>query len=480
MKRSKRLAILLGILICVSLAAFGVSRYEKQKEFIKNSDEIIMEVDQEEVNLLSWECDTGTFTFHRDEEGSWIYDEDEEFPVDEEKLGELLELFEEFGASFIIEEVEDFGQYGLDTPVCTIRMETESDAYEILLGNYSAMDSQRYVSIGDGNVYLVKTDPLDRFEIELSHVIRHDEIPKLADVTQIRFSGAESEQIVYEEESRATYHSEDVYFVKREETLLPLDTARVQGYLDTIQSLNLKDYVNYKVTEEELASYGLDTPELSVRIEHTKTEEDTGEESEETFVLHIGRDPKEAEAEKAEAEAAEDEEEKAEDTEEDQVTAYARVGESRIIYRLTPEQYRRLEEMSYDSLRHQELFWADFSDVYQMDILLEGSSYTITSEEEGENKTWYYQEEELDLAELRTAVRELRAESFTDQTPDQKEELGLTIYLDHEDFPKVQIQLYRYDGENCIAVVDGVPTAFVERSRVVDLMETVNRIVLKG
>lgn len=476
MKRNKKLGILCGILFCVSLAAFGVSRYEKQKEIIKNSDEIIMEVNKEEVNVLSWECDTGSFAFHKDENKDWSYDEDEEFPVDDEKINDLLELFEAFGVSFRIEEVEDFGQYGLDTPVCTIRMETEEDTYEILLGDYSTMDSQRYVSVGDGNVYLVKTDPLDRFEIEIADVIRHDEIPGLADVTQIQFSGAESEQIIYEEESPNTYNPEDVYFVKREETLLPLDTSRVQEYLDTIRNLNLKDYVNYKASEEDLADYGLDTPELSLTIDYTKTEEETEEETKETFVLHIGRDP--AEQEKEETEPETDKEEKDGDSEEE-VTAYARVGESKVIYQITAEQYKKLKEISYDSLRHQELFWADFSDMYQLTVQLGGSSYTITSELKGDDRTYYYQDEELEMADIRSTIRGLKAVSFTDQTPDQKEEISLTIYLDNENFPEVHIQLYRYDGDDCIAVVDGKTVAFVERSCVVDLIEAVNSIILK-
>lgn len=476
MKRNKKLGILCGILFCVSLAAFGVSRYEKQKEIIKNSDEIIMEVNKEEVNALSWECDTGSFAFHKDENKDWSYDEDEEFPVDDEKINDLLELFEAFGVSFRIEEVEDFGQYGLDTPVCTIRMETEEDTYEILLGDYSTMDSQRYVSVGDGNVYLVKTDPLDRFEIEIADVIRHDEIPGLADVTQIQFSGAESEQIIYEEESPNTYNPEDVYFVKREETLLPLDTSRVQEYLDTIRNLNLKDYVNYKASEEDLADYGLDTPELSLTIDYTKTEEETEEETKETFVLHIGRDP--AEQEKEETEPETDTEEKDGDSEEE-VTAYARVGESKVIYQITAEQYKKLKEMSYDSLRHQELFWADFSDMYQLTVQLEGSSYTITSELKGDDRTYYYQDEELEMADIRSTIRGLKAVSFTDQTPDQKEEISLTIYLDNENCSEVHIQLYRYDGDDCIAVVDGKTAALVERASVVDLIEAVNRIILK-
>lgn len=394
--------------------------------------------------------------------------------MDEEKIGELLEQFREFGVSFVIEEVEDWEQYGLDSPVCTIRMETEGETYEILLGDYSAMDSERYVSVGDGNAYLVKTDPLEQFEVEIQDMIRHDEIPKLNGVKQIQFSGGEAGRIVYEEDSPDTYYEEDVYFMEQEDGKKPLDTSRVEEWLDVIRNLNPKDYVTYNASEEDLAQYGLDTPMLSVSVEYTATD-DEEEELTENFVLHIGRDPKEQEAEDAETNAEDGEGES-----EEEVTAYARVGESDIIYQISANQYKELMDRDYDSLRHQEMFWGDFSKMYRLDISLEGETYTITSELEEEDRVYYYQEEELEMAGLRSTIGGIKAESFTDEevSQSQKEEIGLTIYLDDENFPEVRIQLYRYDGDDCLAVVDGKATAFVERACVVDLIEAVNRIVL--
>lgn len=476
MKRGKKIGILAGVFCCISLAAFGVSRYEEQKEIIKNSDEIILEVAGEEVNTLSWECGTGSFAFHKDENGTWLYDTDENFPVDEEKIGELLEQFREFGVSFVIEEVEDWEQYGLDSPVCTIRIETEGETYEILLGDYSAMDSERYVSVGDGNAYLVKTDPLEQFEVEIQDMIRHDEIPELNGVKLIQFSGEEAGQIVYVEDSPDTYYEEDVYFMEQEDGKKPLDTSRVEAWLDVVRNLNPKDYVAYNVSEDDLGQYGLDAPVLSASIEYTETD-DEEEELTENFVLHIGRDPQEQKAEDAEADAETNGEDGEEETEEE-VTAYARIGESGIIYQISSEQYKELMDRDYDSLRHQEMFWGDFSKMYQLDISLEGETYTITSEMDGEDRVYHYQEEELEMAGLRSAIREIKAGSFTDEKADQKEEIGLTIYLDDENFPEVRIQLYRYDGDDCLAVVNGKTTAFVERACVIDLIEAVNRIVL--
>lgn len=120
MNRSKKLYILLGVLAAVCIATFAVMRIEEHKEQIKNSEDIILELPSELVQSLSWEYGETALAFHKD--GIWLYDEDEAFPVSEEQVNTLLEQFEAFGVSFIIENVEDFGQYGLDNPVCTIHL----------------------------------------------------------------------------------------------------------------------------------------------------------------------------------------------------------------------------------------------------------------------------------------------------------------------------------------------------------------------
>ena len=470
MKRAKRIYILLGVLAVVCIAAFAVMQYQEQQEIIQNTDEIILEVDAGTVQSLSWEYESETLAFHKD--GTWLYDEDEAFPVDEEKMNELLETFQAFGAAFIIHDVTDFAQYGLDDPVCTIDLTTEDTSYEIQLGDYSTMDAQRYVSIGDGNVYLVKEDPLDTFDVELSDLIDNDETPSFDQVESIQFTGSDSYQVIYQEESTYSYCADDVYFKEQDGTYLPLDTSLVDSYLSTITSLSPTDYVTYNAAEEDLATYGLDNPELTVTVTYTpETDEDSEEASEPVvFTISVSRDPEERSA----AEEAETtEEEDAAD-----ITAYARIGESKIIYQITGSQYQSLMAASYNDLRHQEVFYADFADVTSLDITLEDAVYTITSEGTGDKKTFSYNGEEIEIEDLQDALEAMTASSFTDESPAQKEEISLTIRLDNETYPEIQIQLYRYDGEQCLAVVDGEPVSLVSRSSVVDLIEAVNAIVL--
>lgn len=484
MSRSKKLYVLLGVLLAVCLAVFGASRYNERKEEIKNSDEIILEVASDDVTSLSWEYEGESLAFHKGE--NWLYDEDEAFPVDEEKIAELLSQFEQFGVSFIIENVEDYGQYGLEKPVCKINLGTEEQTYEICLGDYSTMDSQRYVSIGDGNVYLVKHDPFEDFEITIRDMIKNDEIPELSGAESIQFAGTENYSVTYEEESSNTYNAEDVYFTKQDGTVLPLDTANVGNYLQAVRDLDLSNYVSYNASEEEIASYGLDNPELTVTVQYPVKDEENGEEEaagSDTFVLHVSRDSKAREAamEESDLEAETDEEtDEGTDgeTDEEEVPAYVRIGESQIIYQISEDDYKALMDASYNTLRHQEILPADFNDVTQFDITLEGADYSITSGQEDEKTIWYYQEEEVSTADIKSALMLLKADGFTDEQPSQKEEIRVTVHLNNENFPEVKIELYRYDGSHCLAVVDGKPVALVERSYVVDLVEAVNGIVL--
>ena len=471
MKRSKKLIALVAILVVACIATFALTQYEEKQEEIKNSDAIILEIPTDTVESLSWEYTEDGLGFHKGETG-WLYDDDEAFPVSEDKINDILSNFEAFGVSFIIENVEDYSQYGLDDPECTISLSTTEQNYNIKLGAFSKMDEQRYVDIGDGNVYLVSNDPIDYLETALSSMIEHDDTTGFENVVDITFSGSENYTIVKTEDSPNTYNAEDIYFAQIDGEELPLDTDDITDYLNTITTLDLLDYVTYNATEEELASYGLDDPELTVTVNYTYTGEDDDEVSD-ICVIHIGRNVEELAAYEAAKEA---------DETLPNVTQYVRVGDSQIVYELSDLDYLTLSGTAYDDLRHREVIWADFDTVTQIDITLEGENHALTSildeEDEDAERVWYYGEEELDIDDLKNALEDLSADSFTDETPSEKEEISLTVYLDNENFPQVKIQLYRYDGSLCLAVVDGETVSLVDRGDVMELVEAVQSIVL--
>lgn len=500
MKRLKKLGGLLGILVVCCIATYALTHYEQTQEQIRSSEAVILQIQEDAVTSLSWGYaeDGEELSFYK-EDGVWYYAEDAAFPVSEEKVMDILSHFEAFSSSFCIENVEDYSQYGLDEPECTLTIGVGEDTTTIKLGAYSKMDQQRYVDIGDGNVYLVPEDPVDYVTSSVRNMIQDDTTPGFETVVDIRFEGAENYIIQRMEDTAYSYSDEDVYFVQQSGKYLPLDTANVTGYLNTITTLDLLDYVTYNATEEELERYGLADPELTVTVNYTDEdgeEDENGEKPQiaDTCVIHIGRNAEElAAAQEAEANGEEPE----------TVSAYVRVGDSQIVYSLDSLDYDTLSGASYEDLRHKEVFWADFADVTQIDITLEGTAHTLTSEvdpEDEDSRLWYYGEkddvvaeteettdetaeetqepETLDVSDLKSAIKVLYANSFTEEAPAGKEEIRLTLHLDRETFPETEIVLYRYSGTECLAEVNGESVSLVPRSSVMELVEAVQTIVL--
>ena len=470
MRKATKLYALLGVLLVVCIAAFAVSRYEEKKEQIKNSGEVILEIPTDSVTALSWTNESGKFSFTKDE--TWVYDDDNAFPVDEEKINDLLEQFTSFAAAFSIDDVEDYAQYGLDEPICTIKITAGEESYTVELGDFSKMDEQRYVSIGDGKVYLVSHDPLDEFGAVLRDMILDDTIPEFDTAKQIAFTGSENYTISYDEETKSIC-ADDVYFTDGK----PLDTAVITEWLTSLHELDLTNYVSYNVTDEELETFGLDEPALAITIDYSSSSDEDGNETDSgTFVLHLSQNPEE---QAAYEEAIANEEDVLPD-----VTCYARVGDSQIVYQITQSEFDALTDVSYDALRHQKIFTADFDTVTSIDVTLEGEDYIFTynpPEDEDDadvEGTWTYQDTEFDIFDFSYALRALAATNFTVETPTGQEEISLTLHLDNEDFSTFTLTLYRYDGESCIACVDGESVAFVSRDKAVDLIEAVRAVTL--
>lgn len=523
MKRYKRILILLGLLIVIGVAAFAVTRYEEKKEEIAQTDEIILSLASSDVTKLSWTYgDNELLAFHRagadtatDAEGGlWVYDDDEAFPVDADKVEELIDKFSSLAAAFVIDDVEDYSQYGLDEPECTIDMTVGGADYEIKLGAYSTMDEERYASIGDGKVYLLASDPMDSFDLELSDMIANDELPSFDSVSSLKVEGQESYTAEYTDTNTVTYSDDDKYFVTKDGEKLALDTDSVTSYLSSISGLTLGDYVTYNATGDELKAYGLDTPDLTVTVVYTEkpdSDDDSEDAEEKTFVMSIAKNPdakEDAEEQtgdtEASAESSVSPETGADDGADEDKTpaAYLRIGDSQIVYELGSDDYDTLMASSCDDLRHSELVWVDFDDVTQIDVTLDGEDYTFTSKTETvpadeadteksddaattENEdgtvdvtTWYLGDTEIDILDLKAAVLALSASEFTDEADADKEEISVTIHIDNKNVSEVKLTFYRHDGENCLATVDEAPTALVGRSKVVSLIEAVNALVL--
>lgn len=483
MKRQTRLIALFCVLAVAVGAAVGLSLYSEEAEQIAESGEVVFELPVDEVTALSWEYtdeegETVSLAFTNN--GGWSYDGDASFPVDGEALTELLDYFAAMPAAFVIEDVTDYGQYGLEEPLCTINITAGETEYEIALGDYSELDYQRYLSLGDRKVYLVNDDPMELYRLTLDDLMLDDTIPAFVDVERVEFSGAEN-YVIERDENGGSYRAGDVYYTENGEVL---DTDSVNDFVTYIAALGLEDYYTYDATQADLAETGLDEPELTVTIDYPESGEEDAEIL--TFTISFSRSATDKltdwdEVLAALEEESEDAEETAEPTDEDAV-AYLRVGESAIIYEIGYDTFKAIMACSYDYLRHTEIFPAEVEDVTALSVTLDGGTYEFTTtppegaEAEDEGTQWYYEGEETGVTDIGTALAALSASRFDGGGASGEEEISLRATLASGD--EIALRLYRADGESCYAEVDGEGIGYVPRSQAVDLIEAVNAVVL--
>lgn len=454
MKRSKRIIILAVVLVLLTAATLALNLYEGKQEQIRVSGQVIVQIPAEEVESVSWiNYRDETFSF-RKEAGQWIYEDDPSFPVDEGKIADVLTPFENYSASFIIEQVEDYDQYGLTDPKLTLTINTADRSFTLKQGGFSIMDSQSYIDIGDGNVYLVKESPEEYVETTLPGMLKHDDTPVLESASQITFSGAENYTISSKVENTNIENPEYSYSTVIDGKAVSLDSEKVETFLGNVTLLRLIEYTTYNASAQDLKAYGLDKPVLTITIQNDASGE---------CHIEIGEVTAEAKTEESAP----------------TVSRYVRIGDSRIVYILSENDYEKMSAVSVDTFRHPEVIQADMTAISRMEVLLEGQTHTFLytpPAEESQLGSWSWNDATIDVSPVGKALYALSADSFTRQTPKGKEEISMKLYTGET--LTVTLQLYRYDGKTCLAVVDGEPLSLVPRASAMALVEAVQAIVL--
>ena len=174
MKRGKKLLILAAVLIVVAGGAFAALEFIPDEEAEVTESEVIYSLDAATLTNLSWTCDGETVSFDYNGE-DWTYADDADFPLDPTRLNTMLSTLEEVTASKTIEAADDLAQYGLEEPECTITVTADAETV-ISVGSETSLDGLRYVSIGDGSVYLVDSGIYSSFSYGLYDLVAEEAI----------------------------------------------------------------------------------------------------------------------------------------------------------------------------------------------------------------------------------------------------------------------------------------------------------------
>lgn len=140
MKRKNVLKIVFSVLALVLLIITYVSlkNINEKKENEEKTAEEILSIPAENVEKISFSLDEQTVTFEKQDD-KWIYADDKNFPVDEEKLQETVDGLESITSDKELKDVDDLSEYGLK--------DNSGRKIEI----YTTEGEKRTIQIGDMN-----------------------------------------------------------------------------------------------------------------------------------------------------------------------------------------------------------------------------------------------------------------------------------------------------------------------------------------
>ena len=453
MKRKRNLIVLLAVFAVVCSSIVAVKAVEKHVEQIQTVDEIVIAINSEDVSEIKW-TNEGTEVHFTKEDDTWHSADDVDFPVSTEAIEDLLSNFEEVHASFVIEDVEDYSQYGLSDPEHTLTITTSDGDTTITTGTFSKMDEKRYVCINGGNVYLVETDIAENLSTQRDDYLANVNIPYYYQIKEIEISGDTNLSLVFDDEHTHSYTSDYTYFLKDGEEYKPLSAAKVSSLTSKITNTDFTDYVSYKASEDDISEYGFDSPDLTIHINgdlnSDLTEESTGEDSEEAHDLSFVK--------------------------KDDETVYLHIDDSPIVYNFDPEEYAALAEANYNSLRPTEVVSVNSSELTSITGKVDGTSYNIdvTTDDDGVI-VYKIGEEEIEADALITALNNLDIVEFTEDVEYDTLEFSFDISFNNG---AVSAQFYRVDGDLCYVIVNDKEVGTLNRDSLMNLKEEFTKVIL--
>lgn len=462
MKRSKKLLGLLIVLALFMTAAYiaTIANPENKADAattVADTKYTILSIDSDNITSISWNYAGSALTFTC-EEDTWDYAYDDAFPLDVSYITAMLASLNNIEASKTIEDVTDLNMYGLASPTCSISVEADS-TYYIQIGNETAMDGLRYVSIGDDNVYLVEETLLNNFAYELYDLLLKESIPEITDILNVSIvSETNSLLMEYLPNSNLSYSNEYVWFLKENDGYLTLDTELTEALISNITELSFLECINYNATDEELASYGLLSPMITASVNYTNDSADC------TFTILLGDYT-------------------------DGSKCYARIAGSRMVYLVNGTVSDTFMYAGYERLQPDEVLIMDWDSVTKVIVNLDGTDYTFnkTSKpviDEDENVTekiiYTLNGSEASIESILTGITSLASTDFSNGTvPERNAWISFKIYRDTEYFKETVLTFYQYDSTSCLVALNGETTVFVAREDISAIVEAINTIILK-
>lgn len=268
--------VLLAVLAAVLLFKRHSAEKQAEEEAAQEAASAITE--DHGYTSLTYTNSTATLSFTQDEDGSWIWADDPEFPLDDSTITYIIQILQSLKPQQTITDGDTLEAYGLDQPSATLTA-TDAETGETLkltFGKATTDGTSYYMLMNDAEspVYIVSDTLYNYLSTPIYDMCVLPELPVLTEKTlnSLTIQGAvETTLTAAHNESTSTDETDgedgeetsSVTWTSGETDVT--DNETLQSLLDELSTLSFTKCADYKPSDEavELCGFGSPTAVLT-------------------------------------------------------------------------------------------------------------------------------------------------------------------------------------------------------------------------
>lgn len=264
-KRTRTLCLLVGAVVLLLVAYFGIRGFNKNQEKKAEKEAKASEIyltKMEDVTEIRYNIGNGEQVFVKESDSdNWEVEAQPDFPLAQTYPEQIASDFGTLKAERELKDADQLSDYGLEDPVYTVELsDSKGNTHQISIGNVTG--DTYYAMVDDSQtIYTVSAAVMEDLQYSLEEMARLDQVPSIG-------SGNLVKETITKSGTQTTYSADNKD-----------DSEAVATVIGGLGALTLDTVENYTVQPEELTSYGLDEGNRTQvdAVYSTSTDSDAGE-----------------------------------------------------------------------------------------------------------------------------------------------------------------------------------------------------------
>lgn len=281
------LSVILAILSAALLIVLGI-RYRQSRDAVQDPAAQAVQAAQAAGSTyasLSVYSGSATLSFSIQEDGTWVWDDDTEFPLDDSTIESMMELLSDLTPQQVLSDPESLESYELDAPSASISaVKVDQSTVSVTFGKATTDGTSRYAMMNDdaSTIYIFADTLYQALQTPIYDMMTLPELPELPESSissiSIQGPGEDAQPLLL-----AAQHTDDgaTTWLSGGEDVT--DNASVQALLEDLAQMQIARCVDYRPSDEAASICGFDAPDALVQV--TYTPEDG---SESVWTLTVG------------------------------------------------------------------------------------------------------------------------------------------------------------------------------------------------